>query len=167
MSSFLLHRDPPFRVEHIGSLKRPDELIAKREGAEDGKVSEQELTATEDECIEWVVKKQQELGVRAVTDGEYRYDWSDVGMLGILKLTRLQPKNVLSHFFESLIGFETIEEPPSDWFRLYMPDIAAFMLDENAKPEATVLCKAEIKHSARSPYVPQSEYITKFVQKER
>lgn len=95
MPSFPLHRSPPFRVEHIGSLKRPDNLIAKREGVEDGKVSEQELTATEDECIEWVVKKQQGLGIRAVTDGEYRYDWSDVGMLGISKLTILQPRNVL------------------------------------------------------------------------
>jgi methionine synthase II (cobalamin-independent) len=74
MSSFSLHRNPPFRVEHIGSLKRPDRLIAKREGAEEGKVTEQELTATEDECIEWIVKKQQELGFRAVTDGEYRYE---------------------------------------------------------------------------------------------
>jgi methionine synthase II (cobalamin-independent) len=77
MSSFSLHRSPPFRVEHIGSLKRPDRLIEKRERAEDGKVTEQDLKATEDECIEWVVKKQQELGFRAVTDGEYRYTSSN------------------------------------------------------------------------------------------
>lgn len=95
MSAFSLHRNPPFRVEHIGSLKRPDRLIAKREGAEEGRVSEQELIATEDECIEWVVKKQQELEIRAVTDGEYRCANVDSRRITVMTLTKLQSRNVL------------------------------------------------------------------------
>jgi methionine synthase II (cobalamin-independent) len=95
MSSFPLHLSPPFRTEHIGSLKRPDRLIEKRKGAEDGKVMEQDLTATEDECIEWVVKKQQELGFRAVTDGEYRYECSINLEIRLRGLMMIKPRNVL------------------------------------------------------------------------
>jgi methionine synthase II (cobalamin-independent) len=72
MANFELHRNPPFRAEHLGSLKRPDHLIEQRNALDAGKISDQELTATEDEAIKWIIEKQQEWGFRALSDGEYR-----------------------------------------------------------------------------------------------
>jgi methionine synthase II (cobalamin-independent) len=42
---------PPYRAEHVGSLPRPDRLMAAREQYAAGKLSKAELTQIEDECI--------------------------------------------------------------------------------------------------------------------
>lgn len=67
-----LHRNPPFRAEHLGSLLRTDELVKKREEFEHGKASASDLKPIEDRDIQEIVKIQKELGFRAITDGEYR-----------------------------------------------------------------------------------------------
>jgi methionine synthase II (cobalamin-independent) len=67
-----LHRNPPFRAEHLGSLKRPDDLIDKRTDFDQGKITADTLTPLEDAAIRDVVKMQTQLGFRAVSDGEYR-----------------------------------------------------------------------------------------------
>jgi methionine synthase II (cobalamin-independent) len=66
------HRQPPFRAEHIGSLRRPESLLEKRREVEAGKLSEQDLVPYEDEAIKDIVKTQLDLGFPAVTDGEFR-----------------------------------------------------------------------------------------------
>ncbi|KZT06018.1 UROD/MetE-like protein [Laetiporus sulphureus 93-53] len=70
--SAVLHLNPPTRAEHIGSLLRPAKLIAKRTDYEANKCSAEELRVVEDESIPAVVKLQQEVGVKTITDGEYR-----------------------------------------------------------------------------------------------
>lgn len=65
-------RNPPFRAEHLGSLLRPKEFLAKRAAFEKNELSQADLTAAEDESITEVVKVQTDIGLRAVTDGEYR-----------------------------------------------------------------------------------------------
>lgn len=67
------HRQPPFRAEHIGSLRRPEFLLEKRHEVEAGKLSEQDLVPFEDQAIKDIVKTQLDLGFPAVTDGEFRY----------------------------------------------------------------------------------------------
>ncbi len=67
------HRSPPFRAEHLGSLLRPKEFLAKRAAFEKSEISQETLTKAEDEAITTVVKLQTDAGFRAVTDGEYRY----------------------------------------------------------------------------------------------
>jgi methionine synthase II (cobalamin-independent) len=67
-----LHRNPPFRAEHLGSLLRPEHLLQTRNDVEENKVPKDQLTNTEDETIKEIVKLQQDLGFRALTDGEYR-----------------------------------------------------------------------------------------------
>jgi len=49
---------PPFRAEHIGSLLRPKKLLEDR--------------AREDECILEAIRWQESLGLKVVTDGEFR-----------------------------------------------------------------------------------------------
>ena len=66
---------PPFRADHVGSLLRPAPLKAAREKRAKGKIGAAELRAVEDREIERVIKKQEEVGLQAVTDGEFRRSW--------------------------------------------------------------------------------------------
>src|SRR2546429_308780 len=66
---------PPFRADHVGSLLRPASLKAAREKRAQGEIGAAELKAVEDREIERVIKKQEEVGLQAVTDGEFRRSW--------------------------------------------------------------------------------------------
>jgi 5-methyltetrahydropteroyltriglutamate--homocysteine methyltransferase len=66
---------PPFRADHVGSLLRPAALKEARARRAKGEISAAELTAIEDREIERVVRKQQEIGLQSITDGELRRSW--------------------------------------------------------------------------------------------
>ena len=63
---------PPFRADHVGSLLRPPELLNAREDAAAGRISPEELRAVENDAIRTVVRMQEDVGLRAATDGEFR-----------------------------------------------------------------------------------------------
>ena len=63
---------PPFRADHVGSLLRPPELQQARAAWKAGTLAPDALRAVEDRCIAAAIRKQEELGLRAATDGEYR-----------------------------------------------------------------------------------------------
>lgn len=63
---------PPFRADHVGSLLRPPELLAAREQFRTGAQTAAQLAHLEDESIRRVVRQQEDLGLQAVTDGEFR-----------------------------------------------------------------------------------------------
>jgi 5-methyltetrahydropteroyltriglutamate--homocysteine methyltransferase len=71
---------PPFRADHVGSLLRPEKLKQAREkflGPQTptsnlGPHNDARLKEVEDECIRDVVAMQERIGLRAVTDGEFR-----------------------------------------------------------------------------------------------
>ena len=62
----------PFRADHVGSLLRPPQLLRAREQHQQGSLSDQSLREIENRCIRDVAKLQEEIGLRGVTDGEYR-----------------------------------------------------------------------------------------------
>ncbi|HEV8306963.1 MAG TPA: 5-methyltetrahydropteroyltriglutamate--homocysteine S-methyltransferase [Methylomirabilota bacterium] len=64
--------EPPFRAEHIGSLLRPPELLAARQAFETGALDAGGLRRVEDRWIRDAVALQERLGLRSITDGEYR-----------------------------------------------------------------------------------------------
>src|SRR4051794_38874546 len=64
--------EPPFRAEHVGSLLRPAALLAARAEYEGGRITAGMLRVTEDDCIRRAVVMQAELGIKGVTDGEFR-----------------------------------------------------------------------------------------------
>ena len=64
--------NPPYRADHIGSLKRPAELLKKRDEFEAGKATEAELKPVEDAAIKGIIEMQREAGIKAMTDGEFR-----------------------------------------------------------------------------------------------
>ena len=66
---------PPFRADHVGSLLRPAALKAARERHAKGEIGAAELKAVEDREIERIIKKQEEVGLQSITDGEFRRSW--------------------------------------------------------------------------------------------
>jgi 5-methyltetrahydropteroyltriglutamate--homocysteine methyltransferase len=66
---------PPFRADHVGSLLRPAPLKAARERFAKGEIDAAALRAMEDREIEGVIKKQEQVGLQSVTDGEFRRSW--------------------------------------------------------------------------------------------
>jgi 5-methyltetrahydropteroyltriglutamate--homocysteine methyltransferase len=66
---------PPFRADQVGSLLRPLELHEARAEAKAGVIGAAKLKEVEDRAIRAAVARQESLGLRAVTDGEYRRDF--------------------------------------------------------------------------------------------
>jgi 5-methyltetrahydropteroyltriglutamate--homocysteine methyltransferase len=66
---------PPFRADEVGSLLRPDAVHDARERVAAGTLDREGLREIEDAAILDVIERQQEAGLRAVTDGELRRAW--------------------------------------------------------------------------------------------
>ena len=65
-------KKPPFRADHVGSLLRPAALKTARERRAKGEIGASDLKAVEDREIERVIKRQEEVGLQSITDGEFR-----------------------------------------------------------------------------------------------
>jgi 5-methyltetrahydropteroyltriglutamate--homocysteine methyltransferase len=66
---------PPFRADQVGSLLRTAALKEARARHRCGELTAAELRAVEDREIEGLLRKQEEVGLQAVTDGELRRSW--------------------------------------------------------------------------------------------
>ncbi len=67
---------PPFRADHVGSLIRPQALIEARAAAERQELPDAELKRIQHAAIREVVRMQEDLGLKLVTDGEFnRHSW--------------------------------------------------------------------------------------------
>jgi methionine synthase II (cobalamin-independent) len=75
---------PPFRADHVGSLLRPAVLKQARAKRERGEITAEELETIEDREIEAVIRKQEDAGLRSVTDGEFRRAFWNYDFLGQL-----------------------------------------------------------------------------------
>jgi 5-methyltetrahydropteroyltriglutamate--homocysteine methyltransferase len=62
----------PFRADHVGSLQRPAWLLEARTRFKKGEISAAALRAEEDKAIADAVKMQEDIGLKSITDGEYR-----------------------------------------------------------------------------------------------
>ena len=63
---------PPFRADHVGSLLRPAALKDAREKHACGELSRAALTEIEDRAIAALIGKQESIGLKSITDGEFR-----------------------------------------------------------------------------------------------
>ncbi|MCI1882970.1 MAG: vitamin B12 independent methionine synthase [Sporolactobacillus sp.] len=75
----------PFRFDQVGSLLRPARLKEARKQFNEGKIDRKDLTQVEDEEIQKIVDKQIAIGLKAVTDGEFRRSWWHLDFLANLK----------------------------------------------------------------------------------
>ena len=66
---------PPFRADHVGSLIRPAALVEARRAAEAGTLPAEELRRIQEGAIREVVRMQEGIGLKSITDGEYNRTW--------------------------------------------------------------------------------------------
>jgi len=68
-----MQRDvPPYRADHVGSLLRSPSIKQARSKRAAGHLSAAELKAIEDAEIKTIIAKQEQIGLRSITDGEFR-----------------------------------------------------------------------------------------------
>jgi len=72
---------PPFRADHVGSFLRPKRLLEAREKKAKGEISATELRRVEDDAITEIVKFQEDVGLKSVTDGEFRRTYFHIDFL--------------------------------------------------------------------------------------
>ena len=75
---------PPFRADHVGSLLRCAPLKSARSKRERGEITAEQLRAVEDREIAELIKKQEDIGLKSVTDGEFRRAFWNYDFLGAL-----------------------------------------------------------------------------------
>src|ERR1700724_2897282 len=75
---------PPFRADHVGSFLRSAPLKEAREKAAKAEITAAQLKAVEDAEVPKIIAKQEELGLKLATDGEYRRSWWHFDFFGLL-----------------------------------------------------------------------------------
>jgi 5-methyltetrahydropteroyltriglutamate--homocysteine methyltransferase len=80
----MMRNKPPFRADVVGSILRTAPLKEARAKREKGEISAAQLTEVEDREIEKIVKKQEEVGLKLATDGEFRRSWWHFDFYGLL-----------------------------------------------------------------------------------
>ena len=78
----MMRTRPPFRADHVGSILRSAPLKDAREKWYAGQLDDAGLKAVEDVEIRKIIAKQEEVGLEAITDGEYRRSWWHMDFLG-------------------------------------------------------------------------------------
>jgi 5-methyltetrahydropteroyltriglutamate--homocysteine methyltransferase len=92
---------PPFRADHVGSFLRPKFLLDAREQKAKGEITAEQLRAVEDKAITDIVKFQEDVGLKSITDGEFRRTYFHIdfleqlgGVTADIPITVLRPDGV-------------------------------------------------------------------------
>src|SRR3982750_1649653 len=72
---------PPFRADHVGSFLRPKRLLEARERSARGEITPEALREVEDDAIADIVSFQEDVGLKSVTDGEFRRTYFHIDFL--------------------------------------------------------------------------------------
>lgn len=92
-----MNQKMPFRHDIVGSFLRPTQLKKARKQWYAGEISKEELTRVEDEEILKLINKQKEVGLKAVTDGEFRRRWWHLDFIqGLKGITVVELGDVLT-----------------------------------------------------------------------
>lgn len=92
-----------YRADQVGSLLRPKAVLEARERAGKGEITTEELRAIEDAAITNAVEKQLQVGLRAVTDGEFRRAYFHLDFLK--QLDGVQVKGQIGNIRHDTDGF--------------------------------------------------------------
>jgi len=102
-------RVPTNSVDHVGSLKRPQELRDAWREWEAGKLPPEKLREVQDRAIRGAVAMQEELGLPIVTDGEFRRGGWSRGFLSAVEGFEFQASKLV---FRNDEGFTTPSPAP-------------------------------------------------------
>ncbi len=100
----------PSRADHVGSFLRPRSVIEAREHRAADNISYEELRHIEDEAIAELVKWQESLGLKAITDGEFRRYFFHTDFL--LQLSGVEERGGLKKAFKNDAGKDVSFAPP-------------------------------------------------------
>ncbi len=71
----------PARYDHVGSFLRPKYLLEAREQKAKGMITTEQLRTVEDKAIAEIVKFQEDVGLKSITDGEFRRTYFHIDFL--------------------------------------------------------------------------------------
>jgi 5-methyltetrahydropteroyltriglutamate--homocysteine methyltransferase len=71
----------PARYDHVGSFLRPKYLLEAREQKAKGEITPAQLREVEDKAIAEIVKFQESIGLKSITDGEFRRTYFHIDFL--------------------------------------------------------------------------------------
>ena len=120
----------PFRLDHVGSFLRPERLKEARAKFNDGEITAEELERVENEEIIALIEKEKELGLKSVTDGEFRRAFWHLD------------------FLENLDGVELVEV---DHFSIQFKD-------KDVKPK-TLRIVGKVDFSENHPFVKHFKFL--------
>jgi 5-methyltetrahydropteroyltriglutamate--homocysteine methyltransferase len=100
----------PLRADHVGSFLRPKALLDARLQHKAGEIDSAALRLVEDEAIRGAVKFQEELGLKSITDGEFRRTFFHTDFL--LKLNGVAEKGGMKVNFKNVSGTDVNYAPP-------------------------------------------------------
>jgi len=76
---------PPYSYDIVGSFLRKPAIVTARKEFSEGKINAQQLKTVEDQSIRELVADEKRVGLRAVTDGEFRRAFWHLDFLAALK----------------------------------------------------------------------------------
>ena len=120
----------PFRLDHVGSFLRPERLKEARAKFNAGEINAEELERVENEEIIALIEKEKELGLKSVTDGEFRRAFWHLD------------------FLENLEGVELVEV---DHFSIQFKD-------KDVKPK-TLRIVGKVDFSENHPFVKHFKFL--------
>ena len=97
-----IRSEPPFRADHVGSFLRPKALLDARERFKAGAITAAQLRVVEDDAIRAIVRFQEDLGLRGITDGEFRRTYFHIDFL--TQLAGVETKGGIAVSFHSNAG---------------------------------------------------------------
>jgi 5-methyltetrahydropteroyltriglutamate--homocysteine methyltransferase len=100
----------PSRADHVGSFLRPKSVIDARTQRAANAISYEELRAIEDQAIADLVKWEESLGLKAITDGEYRRVFFHTDFL--LQLSGVEETGGIKKAFKNDKGVDVHFAPP-------------------------------------------------------
>jgi methionine synthase II (cobalamin-independent) len=114
MTAAIMTEHAPFRADQVGSLLRPPELKAARERRAKGELSAAALGEIEDRLIRAAIKMQEEVGLRAITDGDFRrQSWSSDFLCAIKGVVQAPPPPRLQQEDAPVGGIVRDWQPPT------------------------------------------------------
>src|SRR5262245_11438505 len=152
---------PPFRADHVGSLLRPPALKQARAAREAGEITLGALKEIEDREIAKVIARQEAIGLKSVTDGEFRRAFWNYDFLGALpgveaylgerkiKFQGPQPRPMMLRVTARLGSFT--DHPMLDHFRFVQAHA-------RATPKMTIPSPTSLHFRYRRDAVPATIY---------
>ena len=120
----------PFRLDHVGSFLRPERLKEARAKFNAGEINAEELERVENEEIIALIEKEKELGLKSVTDGEFRRAFWHLD------------------FLENLDGVELVE----------VEHFSVQFKDKDVKPK-TLRIVGKVDFSEKHPFVKHFKFL--------